>query len=72
MVYAREEKERMDRLLAAFADYVESSDEMDVAYSPKSGYVRLITAEDADAVYFPIESYDAMLEMFFYLSLLEA
>ena len=66
MVYRQEEMEWMKRVLGAFGDYVASSAQMDVAYSDKTGFVRLITAEDADWVYFPIESGDKMLEMFFF------
>lgn len=64
MKYTSEEKCRMDRLLAVFADYVADSREFDIAYSDKTGYVRLIIDECADAVFFPLESYDEMLRMF--------
>ena len=66
MVYTPEEKQRMDALLAAFSGYVRSNRDMDVAYSERSGYVRLITADHADTVYFLIEDFDDMLRMFCY------
>ena len=64
MRYTPEEKQRMDRLLAVFADYVADSTEIDVAYSDKTGYVRLIVDEGADAVFFLIKDFDDMLTMF--------
>ena len=66
MIYTPEEKQRMDRLLEVFADYLANSTEIDVAYAKKTGYVELVIAENADYVYFPIENYDDMLQMFFY------
>ena len=64
MKYSPEEKLRMDRLLATFSDYVAHSQDIDIAYSDKSGFVRLIIEECADAVFFPITSFDDMLSMF--------
>lgn len=66
MVYTPEEKRRMDALMLAFADYVAQSTEIDVAWSDKSGYVRLIIDDCADSVFFLIENFDDMLQMFFY------
>ena len=66
MLYTLEEKLRMDRLLAVFDDYAAASVDSDVAYSEKSGYVRLIIADHADAVFFQIEDFDDMLNMFFF------
>ena len=64
MIYSSEEKLRMDRLLATFSDYVAHSQDIDIAYSDKSGFVRLIIEECADTVFFPITSFDDMLSMF--------
>lgn len=66
MVYTQEEKRRMDRLLAAFGDFVAQSDEIDVAYSDKSGYVRLIVADCADSIFFNYTDYDDMLRTFIF------
>lgn len=66
MVYTPEEKKRMDSLVECFGDYLRDSREIDVAYAEKSGYVRLITDENEESIYFPIQNYDQMLEMFFY------
>ncbi|MBQ8579999.1 MAG: hypothetical protein IJ448_04820 [Oscillospiraceae bacterium] len=63
MIYTVEEKHRMEQLLAAFSSYIFQSDEIDIAYSDKTGYVRLIIAEGADSVFFPIASFDDLLEM---------
>ncbi len=60
------ETERMQRLLSAFGSYIAQSREFDIAYTEKSGFIRLIVAEDADQIFFPIGTFDQMLEMFFY------
>lgn len=64
MGYTQEEKQRMHHLMKAFSGYVAAHKEIDVAYAEKTGYVRLIVAECADKVYFPIRDFDAMLQMF--------
>lgn len=64
MVYTQEEKMRMVQLLCIFADYVADSKEIDIAYSEKTGYVRLIIDEGADTVFFRIGNFDDMLIMF--------
>lgn len=66
MVYTRKEKQKIDSLLMVFGDYLATNKNVDIAYSEKSGYVRLIIDECADSVFFKIESFDDMLEMFFY------
>lgn len=66
MVYTPDEKAKMDRLVECFRDYLQSSVEVDVAYAEKTGYVRLITDAHEESIYFPIESYDDMLRMFFF------
>ncbi len=64
MVYTPDEKKRMDNALAAFADYTASHTDFDIAYSDKSGYVRLITAACADRFFFPIGSFAELVDMF--------
>ena len=64
MVYTPEEKEKMDKLLEAFADYTAQHPDFDVAYSDKSGYVRLITADCADSLFFPLKDFNDLMEMF--------
>ena len=64
MVYTLEEKKKMDNLLAVFAEYTAQHEEFDIAYSDKTGYVRLIIAEHADAVFFKLENFDHLMEMF--------
>ena len=66
MVYTQKEKERMDNLLQIIGSYVTESTQIDIAYSDKTGYVRLIIAPYEDYVFFPIESFDDMLETFFF------
>lgn len=64
MVYTSDEKKRMDNVLAAFADYTAASNEFDIAYSDKTGYVRLIVAEYADQVFFPLQGFEDLMDMF--------
>jgi len=66
MKYTPEEKQKMDKVMAAFADYVAQSKEIDIAYSDKSGYVRLIIDDGADPVFFLMESCDDLLQMFYF------
>ena len=71
MVYSSEEKARMDRLVGAFSEYIAVSPEFDIAYTEKSGYLWLVIAEDAERIYFPIRSFDKMLDMLFHDVLFE-
>lgn len=64
MVYTQEEKKKMDNALQAFAEYTAASTEFDIAYSDKSGYVRLIIDEGADAVFFLINDFEDLVDMF--------
>lgn len=66
MAYTPDEKRRMDRLVAAFGDFVAQSGEIDVAYSDKTGYIRLIIDDSADAIYFPYHDFDDMLQTFIF------
>ena len=66
MVYTPEEKKRMDALVKVFEGFIADSNEIDVVYSGKKGYVRLIVEESADSVYFPIKDFDDMLNMFMF------
>ena len=66
MKYTPEEKKRMDKLLEVFADFLAETTEFDVAYSEKSGFVRLVLAECSEAIFFPIFDFDDMLEMFYF------
>lgn len=64
MVYTQKEKKKIDNLLEVFADYTAKHSGFDIAYSDKSGYVRLITADCADTVFFYLEDFDDLMEMF--------
>ena len=66
MVYTPEEKQRMDALMEAFSAELAANPEVDVVHSEKVGYVRLIIEEDADQVFFILEDFDNMLQMFFF------
>lgn len=64
MIYTQEEKKKMDNTLQAFAEYTAASTEFDIAYSEKSGYVRLIIDEGADAVFFLLNGFEDLVDMF--------
>ena len=66
MAYTPEERLRMAKLVKAFDEYIASNEDIDIAYAEKTGYVRLIVAEATDWFFFPIKSFDDMLEMFFF------
>jgi len=64
MTYTQEEKAKMDALLQAFQSYVDRREDYDVLYSQKAGYLRLLTGESCDAIYFPITGFADMMRMF--------
>lgn len=64
MVYTQEEKRKMENVLQAFAEYTAGNPDFDVVYSEKTGFVRLITAECADAIYFIMNDFESLVDMF--------
>jgi len=56
----------MDAVVAAFSDYIVSEATFDVAYSDRSGFVKLIDDAGAEQYYFYIDSLQDMLGMFFH------
>lgn len=64
MVYTPDEKRKMDNVLAVFAKYTARHTGFDVAYSDKTGYVRLITDACADHCFFTISGFDDLMDMF--------
>lgn len=64
MVYTPEEKLKMDNVIQAFAEYTAASTEFDIAYSEKTGYVRLIIDECADSCFFPLSCFGELVDMF--------
>lgn len=64
MKYLPEEKAKMDVLLQAFQSYVDRQEDYDVLYSRKAGYLRILTGESCDAIYFPITGFSDMVRMF--------
>ena len=64
MIYTQEEKAKMDALLRAFQSYIDQQEHYDVLYSKKAGYLRVITGENCDKIYFPITGFADMLRMF--------
>ena len=64
MIYTQEEKVKMDVLLQAFQSYVNDREDYDVLYSEKAGYLRVLTGESCDAIYFPITGFADMVQMF--------
>lgn len=64
MKYTQEEKAKMELLVEAFQSYIDRRDDYDVIWSPKAGYLRLLTGETCDHIYFPITGFSDMLRMF--------
>jgi len=64
MVYSQDEKTKMDMLLQAFRSYVDHQEYYDVLYSRKAGYLRIITGDSCDPIYFPITGFADMVRMF--------
>lgn len=65
MIYSTSQKSRMDNILAAFQDYIQTHPSFDIVYSEKIGYIRL-NVEDPDAEDLTIiESVDDLLETLF-------
>lgn len=64
MVYKPEEKKKMENLLEVFAQYTAQHQDFDIAYSDKTGYVRLIIAESADTIFFKIKDFNDLMDMF--------
>ena len=62
MIPSPEEKARMDRLLEVFHSFIANNSDIDIVYSEKIGYVRLVIAENADSNYFPIQDFDELLQ----------
>ena len=62
MIPSPKEKARMDALISAFRNFINESDDIDIVYSEKIGYVRLVIAENADSNYFPIQDFDELLQ----------
>lgn len=64
MIYTQEEKTKMDAVLQAFRSYIDLQEKYDVVYSQKAGYLRVLTGESCDNIYFPITGFADMLWMF--------
>ena len=64
MIYTQEEKAKMDILLKAFQPYIDQRDDYEVIYSNKAGYLRVLTGESCDEIYFRITGFANMLQMF--------
>ena len=64
MKYTQEENAKMELLVEAFQSYVNQRDDYDMIWSPKAGYLRLLTGENCDHIYFPITGFSDMLRMF--------
>lgn len=63
MIYTPEEKQRMERLLQVFSDYIANHPYTDFAYSDKTGFVCLSVGESTDYLYFLVPDFDQMLRM---------
>ena len=50
MVYTKQEKQEIERVLAVFAEYLNQRDHCDIAWSNKVGYLILDFSSDIDSV----------------------
>lgn len=61
MIYTPEEKQKIEELIEIFQDYLQHMEDYEILYSNKVGYLWLVTADNADYIYFPVESRDEFL-----------
>lgn len=61
VIYLAEEKERMDALVTAFADYIREQDYFDIVYSERIGYFRIVIKDEGDEFITRLGSFDEML-----------
>ena len=61
MIYTPEEKQKIEELIEIFQDYLQNMEDYEILYSNKVGYLWLVTADNADYIYFPVESRDEFL-----------
>ncbi len=61
MVYTAQEKQKIEELIALFCDDIRNIPDYEILYSERMGYLWLVTADNADYVYFPIKDRDALL-----------
>ena len=69
-MYTAQEKQRMERVLAAFGEYIEGNDWFDICYSPKIGYFLILIDKKYGLICPPtvIEGFDTLLtELFFHV-----
>ncbi len=50
MIYTEQEKQKLDRVLEVFAEYLKQRDHCDIAWSNKIGYLILDFSSDIDSV----------------------
>lgn len=67
-MYTPQEKQRIDRVLAAFGKYIEADKNFDICYSNKLGYLFISINEKTGVVYAPkqIADLDELLYELFY------
>ena len=71
MIYAAEEKSRMDYLLNIFGEYIRGNKKFDIVYSEKLGYLSFVinTKKGIIEELNPLRDFDALLnELFFQIS----
>ena len=70
-MYTAEEKQKMERVLAAFGEYIDGHDSFDICYSKKVGYFSFIIYEKTGEMYPPKQlagAAELLDELFFHVS----
>ena len=67
MVYTKQEKQEIERVLAVFAEYLNQRDHCDIAWSNKVGYLILDFSSDIDSVTLIGTAEDLCREMLVYI-----
>ena len=64
MVYSKDEKAKMARLLEVFQSFIQEQSYFDIVYSEKIGYLRIVLGTElADDLVFRISGFDELLKV---------
>jgi len=65
MVYTEDVKKKLDDILEAFADFIDSQNYFDITYSKKVGYVLIVVEDPESAGAKPLDTPEVMLDNLF-------
>lgn len=65
MIYTEETKKKLDAILKAFADYIDSQDYFDIVYSKKAGYIWIVVDPPGGAGAEQLDTPERMLDVLF-------